>query len=63
MATKYSKGSDAAGPTGKDCLVYRPSKSDIGSVVRPPGAPGPESKGSIAPIREAGDVRNPPKTG
>lgn len=51
-------------PCGKDVLVYRPSKSDIGKVVRPPAAPGPESKGSIAPVKQAGDhVKNPSKTG
>ena len=51
--------SDGCGPTGKEALsgTYRPSKSDIGSVVRPAGAPGPDSKGSIAPIRQAGDAK------
>lgn len=61
----YGKGSDAAGCTGKEALsgAYRASKSDIGKAVRPANAPGPDSKGAIAPIRQAGDVKNPPKTG
>ena len=62
---KYGVG-DAAGCTGKEALsgAYRASKSDIGKAVRPAGAPGPESKGSIAPVKPAGDhVKNPSKTG
>ena len=45
--------------TGADALAdaYRPSKSDIGKVVRPPAAPGPESKGKIAPVKQVGDSR------
>lgn len=54
-----SYGSNGGGKcaTGKDALSgsYRPSKSDIGKVVRPPAAPGPESKGSIAKVKQAGD--------
>lgn len=62
----YSKGSDAAGCTGKEALSgsYRASKSDIGKAVRPAGAPGPDSKGRVAEIKQAGShVKNPSKTG
>lgn len=53
---KYSSGSDAAGCTGKEALdgSYRASKSDIGKASRPAGAPGPESKGSIAQPKQVG---------
>lgn len=53
------KNSDSGCCTGKEALAdaYRPSKSDIGKAVRPPAAPGPDSKGSIAPIRQAGDCK------
>jgi hypothetical protein len=51
-----STGKDALGPT-------RVTKSDIGKVVRPAGAPGPESKGSICYPKPAGTVKNPSKTG
>jgi hypothetical protein len=35
------------GPDGQAYLDPRTGKSDIGRLVTPPGAPGPESKGSI----------------
>jgi hypothetical protein len=35
------------GPDGQSCLDPRQGKSDVGRLVTPPGAPGPESKGSI----------------
>lgn len=57
MASYPSKSSGGKCSTGADALSgsYRPSKSDIGKVVRPPAAPGPESKGSIAKVKQAGD--------
>jgi hypothetical protein len=39
---RVSYGSD-----GQSCLDPRQGKSDVGRLVTPPGAPGPESKGSI----------------
>lgn len=35
--------------TGEACLDPRAGKSNIGSLVTPPGAPPPSSKGSITP--------------
>ena len=35
------------GPDGGACLDPRQTKSDVGRLVTPPGAPGPESKGQI----------------
>lgn len=54
MASYGNGGGKCA--TGKEALAgtYRPSKSDIGKVVRPPAAPGPDSKGRIAPVKQAG---------
>jgi hypothetical protein len=44
--------------TGADALgSVRTTKSDIGKAVRPPAAPGPESKGSVAPIRQVGEKK------
>lgn len=32
---------------GHECMQERTTKSDIGKACCPPGAPGPESKGSV----------------